>query len=263
MSEGEAEHQGWATVNKESGGGSKSGSGRGKKDTHESSEKGGRIGGAASGHRSAEQRSASAVAATASETQNTPIIDAFVTGEATMTELRPEIGKPETLQLDRNGWVPNNPQFPVLIYHNVTDLEEEYAPEALESMFRRNGWPPQWRNGVYPFHHYHSTAHEVLGVANGKARLMLGGLDGQEVSVTAGDVLVLPVGTGHCRLEASADFLVVGAYPPNQIADLCREAPNAATITRMNDLLSPPSDPVTGLEGWCWNDDRKVGNSPP
>ncbi len=167
-----------------------------------------------------------------------------------MTELRPQIGKPETLQLDRNGWLPNNPQFPVLIYHNVTDPEEEHAPEALESMFRRNGWPPQWRNGVYPFHHYHSTAHEVLGVANGKARLMLGGPHGHEVSVTAGDVLVLPVGTGHCRLEASADFLVVGAYPPDQIADLCREAANAATITPMNDLLSPPSDPVTGCEGW-------------
>ena len=56
----EAEARAWATVNKESGGGNKSGSGRGKPDTHESSRKGGRKGGAAAAGRSAEDRSAAA-----------------------------------------------------------------------------------------------------------------------------------------------------------------------------------------------------------
>jgi plasmid stabilization system protein ParE len=70
VSEGEAERRAWATVNKESGGGNKSGSGRGKKDTHESSQKGGRMGGAASAHRSAEQRSASAKKAAATRKRN-------------------------------------------------------------------------------------------------------------------------------------------------------------------------------------------------
>jgi plasmid stabilization system protein ParE len=65
ISEKEAERRAWATVNKESGGGNKSGSGRGKKDTHESSEKGGRKGGAASASRSAAKRSASAKKAAA------------------------------------------------------------------------------------------------------------------------------------------------------------------------------------------------------
>jgi uncharacterized protein YjlB len=167
-----------------------------------------------------------------------------------MTDLLPKIGKPETLQLNRNSWVPNNQRFPVLIYHNVMVSEGKDAADVLESMFRRNDWPPQWRNGVYSFHHYHSTAHEVLGVANGKARLMLGGPDGQEVSVTAGDVLVLPVGTGHCRLAASPDFLVVGAYPPNQTADLCREAPPAAMTAQMKGLSAAVSDPVGGPDGW-------------
>jgi len=60
VSEKEAEARAWATVNKESGGGNKSGSGRGKVDTHESSRKGGRKGGAAAADRSAEDRSASA-----------------------------------------------------------------------------------------------------------------------------------------------------------------------------------------------------------
>lgn len=65
VSDKEAERRAWATVNKESGGGNKSGSGRGKKDTHVSSEKGGRIGGAASAARSKEERSASAKKAAA------------------------------------------------------------------------------------------------------------------------------------------------------------------------------------------------------
>lgn len=60
VKKGEAERRAWATVNKESGGGNKSGSGRGKKDTHVASKRGGRIGGRASASRPASARSASA-----------------------------------------------------------------------------------------------------------------------------------------------------------------------------------------------------------
>ncbi len=60
VSKPEAERRAWATVNKESGGGNKSGSGRGKPENHESSKKGGRKGGSASSSRSAEERSAAA-----------------------------------------------------------------------------------------------------------------------------------------------------------------------------------------------------------
>lgn len=65
ISTAEAERRAWATVNKESGGGNKSGSGRGKPENHASSEKGGRIGGKASASRSAAERSASAKKAAA------------------------------------------------------------------------------------------------------------------------------------------------------------------------------------------------------
>ena len=58
--EKEAERRAWATVNKEEGGGKKSGSGRGKRVSHASSRKGGRKGGAASASRPASARSASA-----------------------------------------------------------------------------------------------------------------------------------------------------------------------------------------------------------
>ena len=70
VSHKEAERRAWATVNKESGGGNKSGSGRGKPDTKVSSKKGGRKGGEASANRSAAERSASAKKAAATRKRN-------------------------------------------------------------------------------------------------------------------------------------------------------------------------------------------------
>lgn len=156
--------------------------------------------------------------------------------------------QPELLHLKRNGWMPNNETLPVLLYRGAFQPGNDMAAE-MERVFERNGWPPQWRNGVYDFHHYHSTAHEVLGFAGGTGRIILGGEGGHVVTVQTGDVAVLPTGTGHCRLDASSDFLVIGAYPAGENWDICRTAPDTATQTRMSKVHFPASDPISGANG--------------
>jgi uncharacterized protein YjlB len=158
-------------------------------------------------------------------------------------------GEPQVLRLKSNGWVPNNEKLPVLLYRSAISVANSDPASAFEALFTKNGWPPQWRDGVYDFHHYHSTAHEVLGFARGYARIVLGGEKGHELQIQAGDVAVLPAGTGHCKIEASSDFLVVGAYPPDQNWDICRSALSIEALKRMLNLPFPHSDPLRGAGG--------------
>jgi len=148
-----------------------------------------------------------------------------------------------------DGRFPNSRQ-PTVIYAQVLDAENVTA-EAMEALFDGNGWPSQWRSGIYDFHHYHSTAHECLGVVQGRAELRLGGPAGRLFAVMAGDVLVLPAGTTHQRVSASGDFLVVGAYPPGQDWDLLRgeSGERPAADRRIAAVLLPETDPVGGASG--------------
>lgn len=155
----------------------------------------------------------------------------------------------ETFILHQKDWVPNNERLPVLLYRGAVQAEGKKAAEAFERLFADHGWPPQWRDSVYDYHHYHSTAHEALGVAAGFGAMLLGGPGGREVEVRAGDALVLPVGNGHRKLKVSDDFLVVGAYLQGQDWDICREAPSDETWRRMRAVPVPEEDPVSGKDG--------------
>jgi len=150
--------------------------------------------------------------------------------------------------------IPNNPRFPVLIYHGVEAATE--GADAARALFAEHGWGGAWVDGIFPFHHFHSTSHEALAVVAGRAVVELGGPQGQAFEVSAGDVLVLPAGTGHRRASSEPGFTVVGAYPAGQEAyDLLRGDDPAevdAARERIAALPAPPEDPVggDGVRGW-------------
>ena len=161
----------------------------------------------------------------------------------------------ETHRFTDDGTVPNNNALPLVVYRGA--LPDGDRASACEEMFARNGWPDAWRNGIYAHHHYHSTAHEVLGIAAGSARVRLGGERGQTVELRAGDVVVIPAGVAHKRESASADLLVIGAYPKGQHPDICRAEPGARdkALGNIAAVPLPAADPVTGgagplLERW-------------
>lgn len=162
----------------------------------------------------------------------------------------------ESFLLQKNDWVPNNQKLPVVLYRNALSIDGPDPAANFENLFQQNDWPPQWRNGVYSFHHYHTEGHEVLGFAGGSAHLMLGGPNGRQVEVRAGDIALLPAGTGHMKLSSDDDFLVVGAYPPEQSFDIVRQAPTPEQLSRLTTLPFPQSDPVFGLK----NPDRGERN---
>ncbi|MDB4976770.1 MAG: hypothetical protein JWN48_5111 [Myxococcaceae bacterium] len=158
----------------------------------------------------------------------------------------------EAHTLCSSGAFPNNQRFAVMLYRSafVGDSPDALADE-IEQTFRANEWSGHWRDGVYAYHHYHSTAHEALGCYAGEARVQVGGPDAPVFEVRAGDVLVLPAGTAHCSVEASPDFRVVGAYAGGRKHAIkhgdAGELPRAAReIAR---VPMPKNDPIYGAEG--------------
>lgn len=141
-----------------------------------------------------------------------------------------------TFLLGENDWVPNNARLPVILYRGVENGSCETIAKAFEDRFALNGWSPKWRDTIFDYHHYHSTAHEALGIAAGHATLELGGPGGRQVDVAIGDALLLPVGTGHRCISQSKDFLVVGAYPDGRTGTFA-----APRRTRLRDIVSPCS----------------------
>lgn len=156
---------------------------------------------------------------------------------------------PRTLHVKDDGKFPNS-SLPVLLYERALPVTEGLA-DRFEELFEANGWTGSWRNGLYRVHHYHSTAHEVLGVYRGEVRVCLGGESGERVTLRAGDVAVLPAGVAHKNEHQSSDFAVVGAYPAGTSADLkygeAGERPRADAAIKAVPL--PPSDPVQGERG--------------
>jgi uncharacterized protein YjlB len=159
--------------------------------------------------------------------------------------------------LKDDGTFPNS-RLPLLVYPRGMVRTGRDLVAFFETRFTRNGWPAAWRNGIYGFHHYHSTAHEVLGICRGRGRVQIGGESGVVLTVAAGDAVVIPAGAAHKNLGASGDFLVVGAYPRGQSWDMNDGSPGERPLTDDNirKVPLPAADPVMGADGpltHCWN----------
>lgn len=153
--------------------------------------------------------------------------------------------------LPSNGAIPNHPRWPLLVYPGAVVLGGPDPATAFEQLFERNRWPAAWRDGVHGFHHFHSTAHEALGVYSGEVTVCFGGDGGIEITARPGDVVVLPAGTGHKRLAAHGALGIVGAYPEGQHADA--RTPTSANARHMAEAVArvplPACDPVYGAAG--------------
>jgi uncharacterized protein YjlB len=159
--------------------------------------------------------------------------------------------KPHTVRFKDDGLVPNHPRWPLVIYRRVVALDEDQDPAAvIEDLFEANGWGDTWRDGIYDYVHYHSQIHEALGIARGKGRVRFGGKKGRIFTLKAGDVVILPAGTGHQCLSADDEFLVIGAYPPTGRYDECttvEDRPRA--LKALPKVPVPRKDPVYGADG--------------
>jgi uncharacterized protein YjlB len=160
--------------------------------------------------------------------------------------------KPLRYRFKDDGLIPNHPRWPLVIYKGAVRLPDSLDPAAIfEELFESNGWGNSWRDSIYDYVHYHSRIHEVLGIARGSAKVQFGGPKGRVVSLKAGDVAILPAGTGHQCLKASGDLLVVGAYPPKGGYDECRsqQKDHRKAVTAIAKVARPRSDPVYGKDG--------------
>lgn len=154
--------------------------------------------------------------------------------------------KPELFHFDGDGRFPNSP-WPLLVYRAALPAD----PAAMEQAFAANDWSNSWRNGIFDYHHFHSTAHEVLGIARGEVQVAFGGPSGQVVAVRAGDVVVIPAGVAHRNMGQSRDLLVIGAYPGGSDYDTKRGDPAEYEDARraIAEVAVPGADPVTGRQG--------------
>jgi uncharacterized protein YjlB len=148
--------------------------------------------------------------------------------------------------------IPNHPTWPMIVYKGAFADASGDRAIAIETAFHNNGWANSWRNGIYTFPHYHSNAHEVLGIAKGSATVRFGGEVGGVFEIEAGDVALLPAGTGHQSLGSSSHLLVIGAYPSDcSDWDLCRSesADRSVVLASIKAVPLPSTDPVLGSKG--------------
>src|SRR5262249_19560673 len=160
--------------------------------------------------------------------------------------------EPLALMFGEDGSLPNNPRLPLLVYRGAIDLSlGPSAERVVESTFGANGWGDMWRNGIFPYVHYHSMIHEALGIARGRAKVRFGGAAGKILRLAPGDVPVAPAGPRPPRPGATPGLCFSAAYPRRGSYDLGRggRAEHAKALEPTPQVPLPDSDPVYSTAG--------------
>lgn len=154
-------------------------------------------------------------------------------------------------RFEDDGRIPNNSKLPLLFYPNVLG-NSKAEPARCKELLAGNSWGGAWVNGVFSYHHYHSTSHEVLCVVAGSASIEFGGPQGETIEVETGDAVVIPAGVGHRNAGSSGDFRVIGAYPRGQESYDLRtgeEGERPEVIENIRAVPLPDVDPFFGENG--------------
>lgn len=179
-----------------------------------------------------EQRTSDAGGSAQQEILHAPVVEAFI--------------------LTDDGVFPNNRKLPLLIYKKALAPGAQDPTAQVQAIFADNHWGGSWVDGIYDYHHYHSTAHEVLAICRGHAEVRFGGEHGITQTVSAGDVVIIPAGVAHKNLGASDDFVVVGAYPQGrQDYDMCggKRSERPEADKHIVSVPIPEADPLYGPDG--------------
>ncbi|HEY9001555.1 MAG TPA: hypothetical protein VIM89_09385 [Mucilaginibacter sp.] len=171
------------------------------------------------------------------------------------------------IQIKGNDIFPGN-KLPVVLYKGILSIPVLFPGIHVKNIFERNNWTNSWDSGIFTYHHYHSTTHEVLGIYSGSATIQLGGDEGPKLLLEKGDVLVIPAGVAHKNLDEEDAVGVIGAYPNGRDYDMNYGKPGERPQTDENiaALPIPDTDPLEGATGdlpkiWQRNNESTQDNN--
>lgn len=153
--------------------------------------------------------------------------------------------------LTEDGSFPNNGLLPLLVYQGAFQLSGENKTDTVKEILETNRWFDAWVDGIYDYHHYHSTAHEVLVTLQGSCRVQFGGPNGTTVNIDHGDVVIIPAGVAHKKIDDTNGFQCLGAYPEGQEYDMNYGKPEELerALENIKKLPVPENDPLYGKDG--------------
>ena len=150
-----------------------------------------------------------------------------------------------------DGHFPNNGLLPLMVYQGAFQIVGEDETDTIKEILETNSWAKAWVDGIYDYHHYHSTAHEILVTLRGSCRVQFGGPSGLTLSFEKGDVVIIPAGVAHKKIDDTDGFQCLGAYPDGQDFDMNygkpEESPGADENIKRVPI--PENDPLYGNDG--------------